>query len=104
MAITVLRGFDDVATDYVVVHTDGKGNTCIATPIVQVKPAMIVRDLRPDTSNRSQPARLAPVTHFASSRRQLRCFLVMAGQKIQFGILGSDGRCPLQRCPRSRRF
>jgi hypothetical protein len=37
---------------------------------------MIIRDLRPDTSNRSHPRRLAPVTHFASSRTAaslLRC-------------------------------
>jgi hypothetical protein len=68
-----------VATDYVVVAAPmerKKGNTCIATPIIQVKPAMIIRDLRPDTSNRSHPRRLAPVTHFASSRTAaslLRC-------------------------------
>jgi hypothetical protein len=69
MAITVLSGFDDVPTDYVVVAaTDGKGNTHIARPIIQVKPAMILRALRPDTSNRSQPARLAPVAHFAGIR------------------------------------
>jgi hypothetical protein len=49
-----------VATDYVVVAAaDGKGNTYVATPIIQVKPAMIICELRPDTSNRSHPARLA---------------------------------------------
>jgi hypothetical protein len=47
MAITVLSGFDDVATDCVVVAaTDGKGNNYVATPIIQVKPAMIIVSVR----------------------------------------------------------
>jgi hypothetical protein len=51
MAITVLSGFDDVATDYMLVAaTDGKGNTYIAMPIIQAKPGMIICGLRPGTS------------------------------------------------------
>jgi len=56
---------------------------------------MIICDLRPDTSKPMHPARLAPVTQFASSPD---CsFVATAGQKIRFGILGSDGGCTVQK-------
>ena len=96
MAITALSGFDDVATDYVVVAaTDGKGNTYTATPIIQVKPTMIICGLRPGTSE--------PIASCASGAGNALCqqpdgsFVATAGQKIQFGILGSDGRCTVQK-------
>ena len=96
MAITVLSGFDDVATDCVVVAaTDGKGNNYVATPIIQVKPAMIICGLRPGTSK--------PIASCASGAGNTPCqqpdgsFVATAGQKIQFGVLGSDGRCTVQK-------
>ena len=97
MAITVLSGFDDVATDYVVVaSTDGKGNTSVGRSFDHSGEARHDH-LRPpsDTSNRSHPARPAPVTNFASSRTAAS--LRRRDKRFGFGILGSDGRCTVQK-------
>lgn len=88
--------YKTAGTYYVVVAaTDGKGNTYTATPIIQVKPTMIICGLHPGTSK--------PIASCASGAGNTPCqqpdgsFVATAGQKIQFGILGSDGRCTLQK-------
>jgi PKD repeat protein len=86
--------YKTTGTYYVVVAAfDGKGNTYIATPIIQVKPAMIICGLRPGTSK--------SIASCASGNTPCQqpdgSFVATAGQKIQFGILGSDGRCTVQK-------
>lgn len=88
--------YETAGTYYVMVAaSDGKGNTYTATPIIQVKPATIICGLRPGTSK--------PIASCASGAGNTPCqqpdgsFVATAGQKIQFGVLGSDGRCTVQK-------
>jgi hypothetical protein len=65
----------------------------MARPIIQVKPAMIICELRSYTSN----DRILRVGAGNTLCQQPDgSFVATAGQKIRIGILGSDGRCTVQ--------
>ena len=88
--------YKTAGTYYVgVAASDGKGNVYVAMPMIQVKPATIICGLLPGTSK--------PIVSCASGAGNTPCqqpdgsFVATAGQKIQFGVLGSDGRCTVQK-------
>ncbi|MGA9507190.1 MAG: hypothetical protein WBV55_00955 [Candidatus Sulfotelmatobacter sp.] len=73
-----------------VAANDGKGNTYIATPIIQVKPAVIICGLRQTDPSCASGA---GNTTLPAAGRQLRCD--GGTKKIQFGFWDFGQRWPL---------